>query len=427
MDRLEQARVWGAFVAQERGRVPAYPPTGAVVEREGPVVRTHYGTHGTVDHRPLTHMGRGELAELVRRQQAAFAARDEPVQWKVYGADPSELAAELAAAGFTPDAERSLLVSEFAAMRRGRREGRVRAGAPNAQVRELAAASGPHARPLAEVEADGWAAYGQGGRGETVILPGSGGVLAAGWAGRFADSDFVVIGGLTGPYPELVAGFATLAKKAYLLGHEARYCIAEAAGELRTALSTAGFVELTTVRTYRWAPAGVPAGTRPVREIHDGDQWGGLWDRLYGEFGFRPSVERFPGIDEPVPSATWSLDALDDAGSEKEEDLLDAFEAIIRDALTDLTPPGGLLGFLDWQHTGYVFDPHRVGRAGSPRWPGAAYPDGDYYLNVHPDLRFGTFGHPWEHTFCVWGQDLLAAVEKQLTALLGEPLRRRED
>ncbi|MFJ1567237.1 hypothetical protein [Streptomyces erythrochromogenes] len=38
---------------QVRGRVDAYPPPGAVIERDGPFVRTHYGTHGTVDHGPL--------------------------------------------------------------------------------------------------------------------------------------------------------------------------------------------------------------------------------------------------------------------------------------------------------------------------------------------------------------------------------------
>lgn len=101
MDRLERPKVWGAYAAQVRGRVPEWPPPGTVVERDGPLVRTHYGTHGThgtvgtvgtVGHRPLTHTGRGELAELVRRQQEAFGARSEPVRRKVHGADPPGLA-----------------------------------------------------------------------------------------------------------------------------------------------------------------------------------------------------------------------------------------------------------------------------------------------------------------------------------------------
>ncbi|MCY0930931.1 hypothetical protein OTB20_33020 [Streptomyces sp. H27-H1] len=146
----------------------------------------------------------------------------------------------------------------------------MRSDLSDAQVRELAAASGPHATPLAEVEADGWAAYGRGGRGDTVVLLDGGRVTVAGWAGRFADSGFVVIGGVTGPHTELVAAFAPLAAKACLMGRAAPYCVAEAEGELRTALSTAGFAEITTVRTYRWAPDGSPVRTRPVREHRPG-------------------------------------------------------------------------------------------------------------------------------------------------------------
>ncbi|MCX4960438.1 DUF2716 domain-containing protein [Streptomyces virginiae] len=63
------------------------------------------------------------------------------------------------------------------------------------------------------------------------------------------------------------------------------------------------------------------------------------------------------------------------------------------------------------------------------RVPGQAerttYPDGDYYLHVTDDLLLGTFGRPWEQTLTVWGPRLLAAVEEELTELLGEPIRRR--
>ena len=41
--------------------VPEEPPIGAVVERDGPLVRTHYGTHGTVDHRTLPESGLDDL------------------------------------------------------------------------------------------------------------------------------------------------------------------------------------------------------------------------------------------------------------------------------------------------------------------------------------------------------------------------------
>ena len=79
-------------------------------------------------------------------------------------------------------------------------------------------------------------------------------------------------------------------------------------------------------------------------------------------------------------------------------------------------------GGLDWHHVGYRFDPARVGGTG-PRWPGAVFPGGDYYIHLTRDLRLGTFGHPWEET--VFG-DLLTLIDAELTAALGPPIRRSE-
>lgn len=83
--------------------------------------------------------------------------------------------------------------------------------------------------------------------------------------------------------------------------------------------------------------------------------------------------------------------------------------------------------WLDWQHDGYRYDPRRTGTPGRPPRPGlGTHPDGDYYLHLTADLRLGTFGHPWEQTLTLWGPALLAAVEGELTELLGEPVRRRD-
>lgn len=92
-----------------RGRVPRWHPVGVVVEADGPVVRRHYGTHGTAEHTPLA--AGTDTAALVRRQQEAFAGRGEPVEWKVYAHDSPELGPALTAAGFTPGWERSVLLA----------------------------------------------------------------------------------------------------------------------------------------------------------------------------------------------------------------------------------------------------------------------------------------------------------------------------
>jgi hypothetical protein len=45
-------------------------------------------------------------------------------------------------------------------------------------------------------------------------------------------------------------------------------------------------------------------------------------------------------------------------------------------------------------------------------------------LYTTEDLRLGTFGDPLKFSLCVFGEDLLAVVEHDLTALLGTVLRR---
>ncbi|MCX5581802.1 DUF2716 domain-containing protein [Streptomyces erythrochromogenes] len=420
---MDTGGVLARYDEQVRGRVPAYPPPGAVIERDGPFVRTHYGTHGTVEHGPLPQPPGGGT---VRRQLEAFAARGEPVHWKAYGHDPDGQGEALAAAGFTAGPERSLLAAAFDRLEPPGRAGpRTGVHSLNSGGREnpwweaartLAAASGPHASTLADFEADGGCRYGQ--RDAAVLLE-RGEVVAAGWAEVAAGTDFLLIGGLTGPHAEFPGAWRAMVEPPEHyhrhLHRPVPYCVAEAAGELRTGLIAAGFAELSTVRTYAWDPPGTPPADRPVGLIDPGAE-DRLWDRLEREFAFDPHIAKLPGFAASTPCATWRLRST----------LTDEPDLIVRPALVANTRPGGRLVWLDWQHTGYTFDPHRVGFPGAPDWPGEVCPNGDYYLYLHPDLTFGTFGHPWEETLTVFGAPLLAAVEGQLTALLGDPVRRRD-
>ncbi|WP_399171330.1 DUF2716 domain-containing protein [Streptomyces sp. TLI_171] len=67
---------------------------------------------------------------------------------------------------------------------------------------------------------------------------------------------------------------------------------------------------------------------------------------------------------------------------------------------------------------------HAPGGRSREGWPLSPYPDGDYFVFLAEDLRFGTFGHPWEHSLCVFGDDLLNAVQDDLHQLLPVVLRR---
>lgn len=155
------------------------------------------------------------------------------------------------------------------------------------------------------------------------------------------------------------------------------------------------------------------------------------WDRFYPEFAFRPSPypKDFPGIREPSPSRTYALPR--DAGSSLSDgqtgrlmlssadgDMLhDRFLAAFRAC----TPSGGRLAVLDWNHNCHWFAPHTEPHA----WRTSVVPDGDYYIFLAEDFSWGTFGHPWEWTICVFGEPLLAALGESITKILGAPIRQR--
>ncbi|MEV0698398.1 DUF2716 domain-containing protein [Saccharopolyspora sp. NPDC050389] len=155
------------------------------------------------------------------------------------------------------------------------------------------------------------------------------------------------------------------------------------------------------------------------------------WNRFDAEFDFRPSVQVFPAIAEPSPSVTWSLDALHDDPGDRE---LDRLVDLVQDGLAACSAPGEALLILDWQHTCYglrpdlpatdMFLPRVLEGRSREGWPFSPYPDGDYYIFLAKDLRFGTFGHPWEHSLCVFGAELLDAIEDGVQDVLQRVLRR---
>ncbi len=136
------------------------------------------------------------------------------------------------------------------------------------------------------------------------------------------------------------------------------------------------------------------------------DEYPAIWDRVYTDLKFKPDYhERLkPAITEPRPFITFDLSPIsnDEKTGEIDRLFLDSFRAI--------TPAGSLLFSLDWHHTCYRFDPHAVDGIGPIGW----YPNGDYYLFLSEDFSFGTFGHPWQESLCVFGASLLGLTEKPL-------------
>ncbi|WP_405658029.1 DUF2716 domain-containing protein [Streptomyces sp. NBC_00079] len=416
---MDIAELLDAYEAQIRDAVPLRVPVGAVVERDGPLVRIHYGTHGRVDYRTNSRVGRrnlvgADLTDVIRRQQAAFAVRREPTEWKVHAHDTPDLHDQLLQAGFVPGWERAVLVarledisqSYFQITRPSPGVAKVWGHGPSTEpVHELAAASGPHRIPLAEREADGQ--FRENRDFELLTLEDDTGLVGACWAEYLQGTEFVAIGGMTGPHPDF---------QPFLYRGRGRFILAEADGPLKTALEQSAFREVTTVRSYHWAPPGTPSSTRPVKELCGDQEYDALWDRFTARFAFEAS-RRPPDIAEPRASVTWHLGAADESDIAK-------LQRIVERGLRASARQGELLYWLDWQHPGYCFDPRRVGAAGQPPWPGSVYPDRDFYLYLAGDLRMGTFGHPWEDSLCVFGEELLRRVEAEITDLLGIVMRR---
>ncbi|MBT2382403.1 DUF2716 domain-containing protein [Streptomyces sp. ISL-11] len=426
-----------AYESQMRGRVPEglHLPWGAVVERDGPLVRTHYGTHGTVDH--SAGLDPDGLDELVRRQQEVFAARGEPVEWKVHSHDAPLLAESLRAAGFTPGAERSLLVADTTDT--AGTTDLASAGVPGAgprtrswradghrekeRIRGLAAAAAEQLRPLAELEADGTARV-HTSEMEVLVLEGKGPrTQDALWIERVGGTDFAAIGGITGPRPELLAAaveWASCRSFGFVLpGRRRSRLVAEADAALVPVHTAAGFQEISRVSTYRWAPPGEPARERPAEQLMSQPEHDEIWKRF--EKRFEVTYETADGgIAEPPGSVTWHLADID----HRDDPLLAEVEKVIARGLRACGRHGDRLYHLKWYINGSRLDPTRVGGPGQPRWTGYAYLVDERVIQVTGDLRMGTYGDFREASLCVFGAELVARVQDELTDLLGTVLRR---
>ncbi|WP_306368209.1 DUF2716 domain-containing protein [Nocardiopsis sp. CC223A] len=388
-----------------RARIPDPAPAGAVAEHEGAAVVVRHGTHAVAECAGTPD----DAATLVHQVLERSLQRGEPVEWRVYDGDP-HLGAALAAAGFAPGWERSLLAGDIAAFTDPAPPPGCSWGEPGRDAEALAAAGGPHRVPLAEHRRDG-----VGFRFRTLALAGR--TRAVAWFHNPHGSPFALVQGMSAPHPEFLGAMAewtrpTLPRAWGWFGTDAPcHVAAEADGALRAMYLEAGLVEIGTVRSHHWSPPGRPPADRPVRELLHEAEHTDLWVRFTERHGFTPDAEGRPVLTPPPPAAIWALAAPDPL-----------LERAARAALTARTRPGEHLYHLDRNHVGYRFDPRRVDGPGLPPFPGQVFPDGDYTAYVTADLRLGILGSPWEQRLYVLG-DVLPTLEVPLTALLGPPLR----
>ena len=147
------------------------------------------------------------------------------------------------------------------------------------------------------------------------------------------------------------------------------------------------------------------------------------WDRFDAKFRFRPSTKYWPGIKEPEASVTYDISHVYGAPERYDRLTLDLSHKLVS-ALRGCVADGDVVHVLDWQHPCYRFNPHAPFAFDSEDdWPIPALPNGDYYIFLDPDLRFGIFGHPWEKTMCVFGRTLVRAFGAEPPLLFDRPKR----
>ncbi len=154
----------------------------------------------------------------------------------------------------------------------------------------------------------------------------------------------------------------------------------------------------------------------------DAEVFGGthniVWDKFYAEFQFNPG--RQPAIVEPAPSITYKISQAFALNREAQRTLITDLSQKSLAAFQRCTGASQRLYALDWQHEGYWFYPHGDH---TDRWLVPVFPDGDYYIFLAEDFSFGTFGHPWEESLCIFGRPLLDAFAQDPPLLFHDIIR----
>jgi hypothetical protein len=141
-----------------------------------------------------------------------------------------------------------------------------------------------------------------------------------------------------------------------------------------------------------------------------------VWARFKKKFQFSPSTEKsdWPSIKERSPSVTYALQPFNEIDLEATwHGLMTVFKNISHNEQDEIY-------VLHWQHGGYVVNPKKLGED----WIVHPIPNGDSYIFIDPEFKFGIFGHPWEWTMNVFGEPLIQEVKKQKIAALSEILRK---
>ena len=169
----------------------------------------------------------------------------------------------------------------------------------------------------------------------------------------------------------------------------------------------------------------IVARAAPAWQMLNEDERERVWTEFDTRFGFRASMdpEDWPGIREPTASRTYAIGHVFGEAQRYDRLTIDLSNKLRRALQACVSPTTAVL-VLEWQGPAYRFWPHEPFEyAEEDAWPVPVLPNGDYYIFLAEDFSFGVVGHPWEHTMCVFGAALLAAIDEEMPELFGAPVR----
>lgn len=149
----------------------------------------------------------------------------------------------------------------------------------------------------------------------------------------------------------------------------------------------------------------------------DDTKYDEVWDRVYNELGFKPGMRESVPFTIAQPHRVFGI-------ADMSEEQLDRMERVSREIFVRVTPEGGKVYALDWQHSASLYDPRNPDEQksfwvndGSFNGEGydfffpSFYPDGDYYFFIAEDFSFGFLGHPWRQEVWIFGEKLISEYE----------------
>ena len=133
-------------------------------------------------------------------------------------------------------------------------------------------------------------------------------------------------------------------------------------------------------------------------------EYDSVWDKFEEKYQFRPSVSEFPGITNKFPQLKFDIEKCYDDIFKNEK-----IENIALDLFKKITKPNERMYALDWQHESYDFDPRFIIDKDEifDEWIIPIFRNGDYYIFVTKDFKKLWFGHPWEQTITLVGEEII--------------------